>query len=307
MPAGAGRGGRFGPGSPGYIPVPPETPPEQILQLWPGHAPGGESIEPATPPLKWPENTRNIQTPMIGVYRPPNPDGTCILCCPGGGYVGLTMPNEGSVTAKKFNADRTTVFVLVYRLPGQGWKDRAKVPLQDVQRAMRVVRSRASEFSIDPAKLGVMGFSAGGHLAGSLALFHAEKVYEPVDAADSQSAKPAFAALVYPVITLKAPFTHAGSRNALLGPDASDALIASRSLELCVTADAPPCFLVQGMDDRLVPVENSIMMLAALREKKVKCEAHLFTLGAHGFNVGLKGQENERWPELFSQWMRTSI
>jgi len=264
-------------------------------------------VEPAAPPLKWPENTRNITTPMIGVYRAANPDGTSILCCPGGGYVGLTMPNEGSVIAKRFNADRTTAFVLVYRLPGQGWKDRSKVPLQDAQRAIRIVRSRAGDYGIDPAKVGVMGFSAGGHLAGSLAIFHAEKVYEPVDAADSLSAKPAFAALGYPVITLKPPFAHAGSRNALLGNDATDAMIASRSLELCVTEDTPPCFLFQGMDDRLVPVENSHMMEAALREKKVKCEAHFFTLGRHGFNIGIPGESNQHWPAMFSDWMRTSV
>ncbi len=286
--------------------MPPEIAPDQILQLWPDHAPGGDAIEPQNPP-QWPTNTRSIMTPMIGVYKPANPDGTCILCCPGGGYVGLTMPNEGSVMGKKFNADRTTVFVLVYRLPGQGWKDRSKVPLQDVQRAMRVVRSRASEFGVDPKKLGVMGFSAGGHLAGSLAEFHAEKVYEPVDAADSQSAKPAFACLVYPVITLKPPYAHAGSRNALLGNDASEELIASRSLELHVTEDTPPCFLVQGMDDRLVPIENSIMMLAALREKKVKCEAHFFQVGPHGFNAGLAGQGNRYWTTIFSEWMRAIV
>jgi len=217
------------------------------------------------------------------------------------------MPNEGSVIAKKFNADRTSVFVLVYRLPGQGWKDRSKVPLQDLQRAMRVVRSRADEFSVDPKRVGVMGFSAGGHLAGSLAIFHAEKVYEPIDAADSQSAKPAFAALGYPVITFKAPYAHAGSRNALLGPDASEAMIASRSLDLCVTEDTAPCFLVHGMDDRLVPVENSHMMLASLREKKGQCEAHFFQQGRHGFNVGMPGESNQHWPAIFSNWMRTAI
>jgi len=297
-----GQGGRGG-----FIPVPPETPPQEIVPVWPGRAPGGESIEPATPPLKWPENRRNITTPMLGVYRPSNPDGSSIVVCPGGGYVGLTMPNEGSVIAKRFNADRTTVFVLVYRLPGEGWKDRSKAPLQDVQRAIRIVRSRAKEYSIDPPKVGVMGFSAGGHLAGSLAVFHAEKIYEPVDAADSQSAKPAFAALGYPVITLKAPYAHAGSRNALLGPDASEAMIASRSLELCVTEDTAPCFLVHGMDDRLVPVENSLMMVAALREKKIKCEAHFFQLGRHGFNVGIPGEPNQHWTAIFSDWMRTSV
>ena len=295
-----GRGGR----SP-FIPVPPETPPQEIIALWPGHAPGGDSIEPAAPPLKWPENRRNITTPMIGVYRASNPDGSSIVVCPGGGYVGLTMPNEGSVIAKKFNADRTTVFVLVYRLPGEGWKDRSKVPLQDVQRAIRVVRSRADQYSIDPKRVGVMGFSAGGHLAGSLAVFHAEKVYEPVDSADSQPTKPAFAALGYPVITLKPPFAHAGSRNALLGPDASEAMIESRSLELRVTEDTAPCFLIHGMDDRLVPVENSQMMMSALREKKVLCEAHFFQLGRHGFNVGIAGEPNQHWPAMFSDWMRS--
>ncbi len=280
-------------------------PPDEIIPLWPGKIPGGEAVSPPAEPLVWTTSsrTRNVTVPMLGLYRPPNPDGSAFIVCPGGGYVMEAMAHEGSAVAKRFNRDRMTVFVLNYRLPGEGWTSRANVPLQDAQRAIRIVRSRAAEFSVDPTRVGVLGFSAGGHLAASLATCHAEHVYDPVDAADTQPAKPTFAALIYPVITFHDPFAHAGSRQSLVGPDASQALIDSRSIELRVTSDTSPCFLAQGIDDTTVPVENSLMMLSALRRHKVLCEAHLFEHGRHGFGLAVPGQTNEHWPEMFVNWV----
>jgi len=249
---------------------------------------------------------RNIATPMLGVYRPDNPDGSGLIVCPGGGYMMLSLGGEGSAVATRFNTDRITAFVLAYRLPGEGWSNRANVPLQDAQRAIRIVRSRATEFGVDPKRIGVMGFSAGAHLTATLATCHAERVYEPIDTADVQSAKPAFAALIYPVITLKSPYAHTGSRDNLLEPNASEALIASRSNELRVTPDTAPCFMAHGIDDTLVPVENSLLMLNALRAQKVKCEAHIFQEGRHGFGTGMEGQANQHWTEMFVKWMRSN-
>jgi acetyl esterase/lipase len=170
---------------------------------------------------------------------------------------------------------------------------------------MRLIRSRAAEFRIDPARLGVLGFSAGGHLAASLTASFAERVYTPVDAADQQSARPAFSGLVYPVATLDPKITHMGSFNNLLGPNPSEALIAARSPERHVTSDTPPSFVVHAFDDGAVPVANSLRWIEAAQAAKVPVEAHLFTEGGHGFGLRLpKDLPGSRWPDLFSLWMR---
>jgi acetyl esterase/lipase len=283
------------------IPPAPPPPADLVIPLWPGTPPGGQNHTPrATPGV----TNRNIDVPTLNMYRPADPDGSAIIVCPGGGYVNLSLTNEGSNPAKRFNAERITVFVLIYRMPDEGWADQANVPLADVQRAIRIVRARAAEFKLDPARVGVLGFSAGGHLAGSLATCHAETAYAPVDAADSQSAKPAFACLIYPVVTMMDPFAYKPGIPRLLGPNPSEAALKSRSNELRVTVDTAPCFLVHGMDDRTVPVENSIMMMQALREQKIKCEAHLLQEGSHGFGMGTPGRGTEHWPDLFLRWMR---
>jgi len=170
---------------------------------------------------------------------------------------------------------------------------------------MRLIRSRASAFDIDPARLGVLGFSAGGHLAGDLATAYDRQVYQRVDAADAQSARPAFAGLIYPVATLQPPIAHAGSRDYLIGPDQPGALVADRSPLLHVNAATPPCFLVHAFDDDLVPVANSIQWIAACERAEVPVEAHLFGKGGHGFGLHLpKDMPGSRWPELFGLWMR---
>src|SRR4051812_49352012 len=195
----------------------PPWPSKERFPLWPGSPPG------APHQLPRPEWTmsgdasyrqlwiKGIAAPEVNVFRPALPDGSAILVIPGGGYEFIAIQNEGIDAAERFNAERTTVFVLSYRLPAEGWGDRAVAPLQDAQRAMRLIRSRAADFRIDPARLGILGFSAGGHLAADLAVSFDQPTYRPIDAADTLPARPAFAALIYPVTTLATGLTHGGS------------------------------------------------------------------------------------------------
>lgn len=247
---------------------------------------------------------KGVAQPEVNVFRPALPDGSAILAIPGGGYSFIAVQNEGVDVAERFNADRTTVFVLTYRLPGEGWANRAIAPLQDAQRAMRLIRSRAADFRIDPARLGILGFSAGGQLAADLAVSFDQPLYTPVDAADRLPAHPAFAGLIYPVTTLGAD-THGGSRDNLLGPNASPDLIAARSPVLHVSAATPPCFVAAAFDDGTVPIANSLDWIAACRHSSVSIEAHLFAEGGHGFGLHLpRDNPGSRWPDLFALWMR---
>ena len=293
-------------------PAMPLWPARETLRLWPGAAPGQPAKLPVpnltmNGPLArrqlW---VRGVSVPEILVYRPARPDGSALLSIPGGGYGFLSVQNEGMDLAQRLNAIGTTVFVLVYRLPGEGWADRSIVPLQDAQRAMRVIRARAAEFRIEPDRLGVVGFSAGGHLAADLAVSHTDRCYAPVDGADTQSARPSFLSLVYAVTSLRPGSTQGGSVTALLGKDPSSASVDARSPVLRVKGDTPASFLVHANDDPLVPLENSLDWLAACRKAGVKCEAHLFEQGGHGFGLHLDEKlPGARWPDLFAAWMRT--
>jgi acetyl esterase/lipase len=289
----------------------PLWPARERYRLWPKGPPGAPHPLPAfAPTMNGPHGARElwlrgIADPEIQVYRPARPDGSALLALPGGGYEFLSVQNEGLDVAERFNAERTTVFLLSYRLPGEGWGNRHLVPLQDAQRAMRLIRSRAADFRIDPARLGVIGFSAGGHLAAHLATAHAERTYAPVDEADALPARPAFAALIYAVTTLRPSEGHRGSLDNLLGPDAPAALIDARSPLLHVDARTPPCFLVHAVDDGTVPVLNSIDWLGACRAAGVPVEAHLLTEGGHGFGLHLPPDlPGARWPGLLALWMR---
>lgn len=240
----------------------------------------------------------------VHVFRAPNPDGSSLLSVPGGGYGFLSVQTDGLDLAERFNAERTTVFVLTYRLPAEGWSDRSLVPLQDAQRAIRLIRSRAGDFRIDPARLGMIGFSAGGHLAADLAVSFNEPTYTPVDAADALPARPAFVGLLYPVTTLEIA-THGGSRGNLLGPTATPGLLAARSPLLHVSSTTPPSFVAAAFDDGTVPIEHSLEWIAACRRAKVSVEAHLLAQGGHGFGFGLPhGNPGSRWPDLLALWMR---
>jgi acetyl esterase/lipase len=291
-------------------PAAPPWPSKERFALWPGPPPG------APRQLPRPEWTmsgdasyrqlwiKGVAAPEVYVFRPALPDGSAILAIPGGGYSFIAVQNEGVDAAERFNAERTTIFVLSYRLPGEGWVDRSIAPLQDAQRAMRLIRSRAAELRIDPGRLGILGFSAGGHLAADLAVSFDQPTYKPVDAADRLSARPAFAGLIYPVTTLGAE-THGGSRDNLLGSNAAGDLIAARSPVLHVSPSTPPSFVVAAFDDGTVPIDNSFEWIAACRKAKVSVEAHLLSEGGHGFGFHLpRDNPGSRWPDLFALWLR---
>lgn len=248
---------------------------------------------------------RGIPVPELHVFRSPRPDGSALLALPGGGYGFLSVQNEGLDVAQRFVGRGTSVFVLTYRLPGEGWADRELVPLQDAQRAVRIIRARAAEFEVDAGRLGVIGFSAGGHLAADLATAHSESTYKAIDAADRESARPDFVALVYAVTSLRARIGHAGSSEMLLGPNAAAAATDARSPVLHVTSASPPSFLVHAIDDTVVPVENSLDWLAVCRTHGLAAEAHLFQKGGHGFGLHLPPElPGSRWPDLLALWMK---
>jgi acetyl esterase/lipase len=289
----------------------PPFPPNERFPLWPGPPPGApkKKIAPNWTMNNPPPNRelwiRGVPFPEVHVYRAAKPDGSSLLVLPGGGYEFLSIQNEGIDAAERFNAERTTVFVLTYRLPVEGWSNRSLVALQDAQRAMRLVRSKATGLRIDPARLGVLGFSAGGHLAADLAVSADRQTYSPVDAADRLPARPAFLGLVYPVISLDTNISHGDSAPSLLGPNASPELVAARSPAQHVTAQTPPSFVAAAMDDDFITPGNSLLWIDACRRAKVPVEAHLFADGGHGFGFHLpQDLPGSRWPELFALWMR---
>ena len=225
-----------------------------------------------------------------------------MLLIPGGGYRWSVLDKEGFDVARVFAASGTTCFVLRYRLPADGWAAGADAPLQDAQRAIRLIRSRAAEFGVRPDRIAVLGASAGGHLAG-LVSARTDATYTPVDAADEVSLRPDLTVLMYPVATMSDPHVHAGSRTHLLGEAPSAARIAAYSLEQMNWTDAAPVFLLHAMDDASVPVENSLMLLSSLKAAEVRTEAHLFQEGGHGFGTRLiAGRPADAWPELARAW-----
>lgn len=245
-----------------------------------------------------------ISSPALFVFPAPRPDGSAVLLVPGGGYSFETFDAEGVDVALRMNEGGVTAFVLLYRLPGEGWKDGKEVPLQDAQRAMRIIRAiGVTDYGIDPVRVGVMGFSAGGHLVGTLAERFAATAYPPVDSFDTLDARPNFAALFYPVVTCLPPFAHEASCTKLLGPDAPPALRQAYSLEPLVTADMPPCFLCAAADDADVPIENTLALYEGLRAKRVACELHIFEKGGHGFAVRrAAGLPAAAWTNLLFDW-----
>jgi acetyl esterase/lipase len=289
----------------------PFFPAKERFPLWPGTPPGAPKVKilPNWTMNNAPPNRelwiRGVPFPEVHVFRPARPDGSSMLAFPGGGYEFLSVQNEGLDVAERFNAERTTVFVLTYRLPGEGWSNRHLVPLQDAQRAMRLIRSRAGDLRIDPARLGVIGFSAGGHLAADLAVAHSERVYAPVDAADQLSARPAYVGLIYAVTTLINPGASSTSGNGLFGPNAPQAELQARSPVLHVTKDTPPSFIAHAMDDNTVAATHGANWIIAMQAAGASVEGHFFADGGHGFGLHLpKELPGSRWPDLFALWMR---
>ena len=285
--------------------------PTETIGLWPGTPPGGENLHldlqllerSQTPDLFHDRFAFDITLPLLTVVRPQRPDGSALLVAPGGGYRRVVIDNEGFEVAKRLAATGTTVFVLRYRLPGEGWANAADVPLQDAQRALRIVRGRAADFAVDPRRIAVLGFSAGGHLAASLLTRSAEVVYAPVDAFDAVDARPDLVGLMYPVISMLSPVAHAASREKLLGDSPSEAQEIRYSPDRHVVPGLPPVFIALAADDPDVPPQNSLDMHAALRAAKVPVEFHMFEEGGHGFGLRVaEGKPASIWPELFLRW-----
>jgi acetyl esterase/lipase len=293
-------------------PSPPTTLPRaweeaESIPLWPKGAPGAAQFVPR--PVTGnnsPVFVHNVSSPSLRVFRPARPNGRALLVVPGGSYTFVSISNEGVDVAARITPSGVTVFVLTYRLPGNGWTHRSDVPLQDAQRAMRVIRANAGGFGIDARKVSVLGFSAGGHLAATLATEHSAPSYSPVDEMDPLSARPETAGLIYPVITMEAPVTHEISRSMLLGDSPSAADVERRSAERHVDANTPPTFIVHAFDDSAVSVENALRFLNAMRAAKRPVEAHLLQSGGHAFGVGQPKTSSATWPAAFLAWLETS-
>lgn len=283
----------------------------EIQGLWPGSAPGGEKVTVTEQtilrtPGGDPNDTAflNITRPVLMMRRPAKPNGAALLMIPGGGYKRVAVSKAGGPIDAWIAEQGITAFVMTYRLPADGWAAGPDVALQDAQRAMRLIRSRAGELGLDPARVGVVGFSAGGHVAARLATRSAIPAYAPVDAIDTLSSRPMAAGLFYPVITGTLPSAHGASLKELLGPNPSDAQRKAISAELDVTAETPPTFIAAAIDDKVVPVDNALLMFQALRARGVASELHLFEKGGHGF--GLKGPDGASmpWPGMLDAFLR---
>jgi acetyl esterase/lipase len=243
-----------------------------------------------------------VSRPSLTIFLPPKEKatGAAVIICPGGGYTNLAAGHEGSDVAARFNQSGIAAFVLKYRIPDDHTMiNKETGPLQDAQRALLVVRSRAGEWGIDPKRIGIMGFSAGGHLA-STAGTHFKKnlIANP----NHISLRPDFMILIYPVISFTKPIVHAGSEQNLLGEQASPEKIKEYSNEMQVTDQTPPAFLVHAKDDDVVPYANSIVFADALKKHHVPAEVYLYERGGHGFGMHNK-TSNQSWMDLCIQWL----
>ena len=265
------------------------------IPLWPVSPPGGSG--PRGPETDERGSLANVSTPRLEVYRPSKANGAAVVVIAGGGYARISTGAESTPTSRWLQSIGVTAFELIYRLPGEGWPRDA--PFQDGQRAMRMVRSLAPSYGVDPARTGLIGFSAGGHLAGMLAVSSGEAFYAPADALDANSARPSFCGLIYPVLSMMDD-TH--SLRELIGTHPSAAEREAYSVERHVGADTPPMFLAQAADDPICPVENMLTMFGALRTARIPAEMHIFQSAGHGWGLGRQGSEVNGWPELFLRW-----
>lgn len=260
------------------------------IPLWPAGAPGAQGNTDADKP------TITIY-PVGGSTLVP----TGILVFPGGGYLHLSMDYEGRQIAEWLNSYGIPAFVVKYRL---GPRYRNPVELGDGQRAIRYVRAHAGEFGIDGHRIGVWGFSAGGHLASSIGTHFDTGKPNSADPIERESSRPDFMILAYPVITFEEPYLHRGSRDALLGDHPDAALIDLLSNERHVTSQTPPTFLFHTSDDPVVPVQNSIQFYLALRTAGVPAEMHIYEHGAHGVGLARSDPELANWPDLLAHWLQ---
>ncbi len=282
--------------------------PARIIPIWPAEAPGsaGVTVEARTIPRRpdsGPEDVVHygVRRPTLGLVHPAKPNGRAILLIPGGGYERVASAASGGDLARFLAARGYLVGTLIYRLPYDGWKAGPGAPLQDAQRALRLLKQEAGP----SRKVGVFGFSAGGHVAGMLATSFAEDSYAPLDAVDRISARPDFAGLFFAVTTMTDPNAHGPSRRNLLGKAPTPDMIARWSVEQRVNSAMPPCFVTHAADDRTVKVDNCLMLFAALRAQQVPAALHVFDIGGHGFGrPGDATGPGHFWPDLFDDWIQ---
>jgi len=244
-----------------------------------------------------------VTTPTLTAFLPDvgKANGTAVIICPGGGYSYLVVNDEGARVAGNFAAHGIAAFVLKYRLPSDAiMLNREIGPLQDAQRAIQIVRERAVEWHIDTAKVGIMGFSAGGHLASTLSTHYNTAV---IDNPDHINLRPSFSLLIYPVISFRDSILHKGSKKALIGENAPPEKVKEYSNELQVTTDTPPAFLVQAANDKIVPVANSINYFMALQKHGVKAEIHIYQEGGHGFGMD-NPTTTDKWMDRCYNWLK---
>ena len=278
------------------------------LKLWPDGIPGSKTdttyVEKITTTDGRITRCEKVITPDLTVYlpAPEKANGAAVLICPGGGYGVLAFDHEGNAIAKWLNDNGIAGIILKYRLPSdQIMIDKSVGPLQDAQEAMRIIRRKAVEWKIDPKKVGVIGFSAGGHLASTISTHYAEKVYE---IKDNTSARPDFSLLIYPVVSFDTLITHRGSRNNLIGLIPGEDQVRRFSNELQITSDTPPAFLVHSADDKAVPAMNSIVYFKGLQKNNIPAELHIFQKGGHGYGLSPNGGTESSWPEMCIKWLR---
>ena len=241
-----------------------------------------------------------VSIPSLNIYHPKTPNGTAIVICPGGGYQHLSMYKEGQKVAEWLNDLGITAVVLKYRLPSDStMTDKRIGPLQDAQEAMRYVRRHAKAWKVNTNKIGVLGFSAGGHLAATLSTQYDRDIYDH----DGESARPDFSILVYPVISMQDSITHIGSRRNLLGDNSTKNDLAQYSNEAQITAQTPPAFLAHATNDTSVTDQNSVMYYTSLGAYSVPAELHLYKDGGHGFGMGRIGV-HASWPNDCERWLR---
>jgi acetyl esterase/lipase len=261
----------------------------QTVPLWTGEAPGAIGSE-------------DQDRPALTIFLPFGQKiPTGVIVCPGGGYGGLADNHEGRQVANWLNSVGITAFVLKYRL---GPRYHHPVELHDAQRAIRIVRSRAKEFGIAADRIGIMGFSAGGHLASSTGTHFDAGDANASDPIDRFGSRPDFMVLGYPVISFTTPYTHVGSMHHLLGDQPDPKLVEELSSELQVTPQTPPTFLLSTDEDTVVPSENSVLFYLALRKNKVPAELHIFEKGPHGVGLALRDPALSVWPTLLLNWFR---
>ena len=280
-----------------------------IIPLWAGDAPNYQATEETeihtNEDILWIEK---VQTPTLQIFLPTkqNATGQAVVICPGGGYAGLAYDWEGTDFAKLLNAKGIAAFVLKYRLPNsKSISVPHETPFLDVQRAMRTVRFHAEKWNIQKDRIGILGFSAGGHLASTMGTHFENENLSSKDSIDQVSDRPDFMALAYPVISMSEKVTHQGSKDNLLGKNLTEISVQKYSNELQVRADTPPTFLVHATDDTVVPVENALLFYQACKEKNIPVELHIYPKGGHGFSLAIGQGYLSSWVNRLTDWMES--